>query len=169
AEWGMIRPLRPIYEMIAERYVPGQTVVVAGTLALAARIAQEKLGVPLASVHLQPMVFRSAAQPATLPGLFLAPWMPRWYTHSIYWTGDNFVIDPVVGPGLNAFRAELGLPPIRRIYDSWFHSPQLVLGLFPDWFAPPQPDWPPNLRLTGFPLYDEGDVKPLDPELEGFL
>src|SRR5262249_48894583 len=33
AEWGMIRPLRPIYEMIAERYVPGQTVVVAGTLA----------------------------------------------------------------------------------------------------------------------------------------
>jgi hypothetical protein len=28
------------------------------------------------------------------------------------------------------------------VYLGWRHSPQGVLGLFPDWFAPPQTDWP---------------------------
>ena len=27
-------------------------------------------------------------------------------------------------------------------------------GLFPDWFGPPQPDWPANTRPVGFPLWD---------------
>ena len=43
-------------------------------------------------------------------------------------------------------------------FKSWVHSPQRVLGLFPDWFAPPQPDWPAQLRLTGFLLSDHGDA-----------
>jgi rhamnosyltransferase subunit B len=49
------------------------------------------------------------------------------------------------------------------------HSPQGVLGLFPDWFAPPQNDWPPNVTLTGFPLFDDADSRNADEELEGFL
>jgi len=56
---------------------------------------------------------------------------------------------------LNAWRAELGLPPVSRVLQSWFHSPQRVLGLFPDWFGDPQPDWPPQVRCTGFVLSDE--------------
>jgi UDP:flavonoid glycosyltransferase YjiC (YdhE family) len=36
----------------------------------------------------------------------------------------------------------------------WCQSPARVIGLFPPWFAPPQPDWPPQTRLTGFPLFD---------------
>jgi rhamnosyltransferase subunit B len=49
------------------------------------------------------------------------------------------------------------------------HSPQGVLGLFPDWFAPPQTDWPPEVKLTGFPLFDEADFRSVDAELEDFL
>jgi UDP:flavonoid glycosyltransferase YjiC (YdhE family) len=30
-----------------------------------------------------------------------------------------------------------------------------VLGLFPDWFGDPQPDWPSQLQCTGFVLSDE--------------
>jgi UDP:flavonoid glycosyltransferase YjiC (YdhE family) len=44
-----------------------------------------------------------------------------------------------------------------------------VLGLFPDWFGPPQPDWPPQTRLTGFPLYDERGGADIPEELTRFL
>lgn len=49
------------------------------------------------------------------------------------------------------------------------HSPQGVLGLFPDWFAPPQRDWPAKVTLTGFPLFDNASFRNVDEELEDFL
>ena len=58
---------------------------------------------------------------------------------------------------------------MSKIFDQWIHSPDRTLGLFPPWFGPPQPDWPENVRLTGFPLYDEGDERPLDEELDRWL
>jgi UDP:flavonoid glycosyltransferase YjiC (YdhE family) len=44
----------------------------------------------------------------------------------------------------------------------WLHSPDRVIGLFPEWYAAPQPDWPPQTRLTGFPLFDDavGETPP---------
>jgi UDP:flavonoid glycosyltransferase YjiC (YdhE family) len=39
----------------------------------------------------------------------------------------------------------------------WWLSPQRVIALFPDWFAEPQPDWSPVVRMTGFPLFDRED------------
>jgi len=47
-------------------------------------------------------------------------------------------------------------------------SPQLVLGLFPEWFALPQTDWPPNVHLTGF-VMDESQSAPPTPDLDKFL
>jgi rhamnosyltransferase subunit B len=49
-------------------------------------------------------------------------------------------------------------------------SPQLVIGLFPAWYSAPQPDWPPNSRLVGFPLLDP-DREPSGPpnELDAFI
>jgi UDP:flavonoid glycosyltransferase YjiC (YdhE family) len=55
--------LRPIYELIAERNEPGETVVAAPGTAFGARMAQEKLGVPLATMHLQPIMLRSTVEP----------------------------------------------------------------------------------------------------------
>jgi UDP:flavonoid glycosyltransferase YjiC (YdhE family) len=42
-------------------------------------------------------------------------------------------------------------------------------GLFPPWFAAPQPDWPPKVTLTSFPLFDERGLTPLPPGVEEFL
>jgi UDP:flavonoid glycosyltransferase YjiC (YdhE family) len=70
---------------------------------------------------------------------------------------------------LNQLRRELGLPPVSRVFKSWLHSPQRVIGLFPEWFATVPADWPAQLRLTGFPLYDEADVHAIDPGLQSFL
>lgn len=43
------------------------------------------------------------------------------------------------------------------------------MGLFPDWFAPIQQDWPAQTVLTGFPLFDESGFEAPDAELEDFL
>lgn len=161
--------LRPLYEVIADRYVPGQTVVVASSLALGARVAHEKLGVPLATVHLYPAVFRSVYRPPVQPPLVLPEALPAWMKRAAYWLLDTLVLDPVIGRPTNDFRAELGLPPVRRLFDAWRHSPQRVIGLFPAWYGPPQPDWPPQTCLTGFPRFDGRDLTDLPAAVRTFL
>ena len=86
-----------------------------------------------------------------------------------WWLVDRLFIDPKILPALNAWRAELDLPPVQRPFHSWLHSPQATLGLFPEWFGPPQPDWPPQVRLTAFPLDDEVGSKSLPPDIIEFL
>jgi rhamnosyltransferase subunit B len=49
------------------------------------------------------------------------------------------------------------------------HSPELVIGLFPEWFCPPPPDWPPQVRLTGFPLWDEREIEAMAGEVYDFV
>jgi UDP:flavonoid glycosyltransferase YjiC (YdhE family) len=92
--------------------------------------------------------------------------------HLRHWIGrgaDRIVIDPAALPSLNAFRARLGLPPVRRLRH-WWNSPQRVLLAFPDWYAAPQPDWPSQALQVGFPLADRfGDVADLDPAVTAFL
>jgi UDP:flavonoid glycosyltransferase YjiC (YdhE family) len=45
----------------------------------------------------------------------------------------------------------------------------LVLGLFPEWFGPPQPDWPKNTRPMGFPLWDSHVEAVLSQEVCEFI
>jgi UDP:flavonoid glycosyltransferase YjiC (YdhE family) len=131
---------------------------------------EEKYQVPAATLQLAPSVFRSDfAQPAFSPGRDLSNW-PRWLKRALWWGIDRFLIDPMVAPPLNEFRRQLQLSPVHRVMRDWLHSPRLVVGLFPDWFAPRQPDWPASLHLTGFPLYDESDQQQqIAPDLERFL
>jgi rhamnosyltransferase subunit B len=72
-------------------------------------------------------------------------------------------------PRAKCFRKEIGLRPVNRVLTRWVHSPQRVICLFPAWYASPQPDWPPNTYLTGFPLFDEGDGNELASEVSAFL
>ncbi len=168
-EWGVLKPLRAIYELLESRYVPGETVVAAPLLAFGARIAQEKLGIPLVSITLQPAMFRGLSRVSKLPSLPVSNRMPKLWNQWLYWLIDVGVIDRLIAPETNAFRAELGLPPARRFFHDWWFSPDRIVGLFPDWYAPPPDDWPAQLRLTGFPLYDESESTPVAPEVEEFL
>jgi rhamnosyltransferase subunit B len=148
------------YTIIADQYVPGETVVAAHGLLLGARVAQEKLGMPLATVHTQPLYFGSVSDRGRLP-VWLHK-LGRWLVHRF--------ADRMLGRGVNAFRAGLGLAPMSDVFE-WWNSPQMVLGLFPKWYARPQPDWPPNSRLVGFPLGDDREQEPVGPltELDEFV
>jgi rhamnosyltransferase subunit B len=161
--------IRRVYDVIARLNEPGRLVVAASSLSMGARIAHDKLGVPTATVHLQPIVLRSVAEPGRLMGLFAPPWLPRSLVRAQYWLADVLVVDRLIGPELNGLRRELGLAPVRRSFAGYIHSPQLTIGLFPEWYCPVAPDWPPQTRLTGFPLYDEQDVSSLSDEVREFL
>lgn len=162
--------LRKCYDIVANfvnEY--DDAVVVASSLGVAARVARDKLDFPLITVHLQPGVIRSLVDPPKLPGLFMPRWMPMWLKRGIWEGGDKYVVDPVVAAPINSLRKELGLPPVKRVMKDWWHSPDRVLGLFPEWFAPTPSDWPSQLRLTSFPLWDEQGLTPISAELDDFL
>jgi len=169
ARHGIHRFMRRQYELIAELVVPNQTVVVNSCLGFGARIAHDKLGLPLITVHLQPAALWSTYRSPKLYGLATADGIPRWLKRFQYWLGETILLDPSLCGETNKFRAELGLPPVRNITSRWWHSPQCVLGMFPGWYAPPQPDWPPNTVLSGFPLWDERGVSQVPTEVNNFI
>jgi UDP:flavonoid glycosyltransferase YjiC (YdhE family) len=43
------------------------------------------------------------------------------------------------------------------------------MGLWPQWYAPTQPDWPSQFHAVGFPLYDETGITPISAELDQWL
>jgi len=139
-------------------------VAVSNCLGFGALNAREKLRMPLITVHVQPAVIWSNHAPPTLPGVI----GPRWLKGLMYSLGEKFVIDRTVCPFLNPWRAELGLPPVKRI-TRWWNSPDGVVCLFPDWYAPPQRDWPPNLIETDFPLWNANSDQGLAPDVAAFL
>lgn len=146
--------------------------LVASTFALAGRLAQEKLGLRLATVHLAPACMASLVDSPAVGSLSMPRWMPRALRPWICRTLERAVFDPVTTPGLNAFRAQIGLPPVRHVLTHWMHSPDAVLGFFPAWFATPQPDWPAATQVLDFPLEDGGhghDLAQDDPALAAFL
>lgn len=160
--------IRRQYGLISGLYVPGETVVIGGTLAFGPRLARDRLGVPLVTIHLQPALFKSIERTAVYAS-GMKPWWPRWLKRLMFWVGDRFIVDRIIGPVLNEFRTELGLPRVKRILTGWMNSPDRVIGLFPEWYGPPASDWPSQTRLTGFPLYDGGDDRPLADDVRTFL
>ena len=148
---------------------PGETVIVGGTLALVTRLAHEKLGIPAASVHLQPAVMHSDHDSPVYGGFTMPRRWPRWLRRAFFQVVFDRVVEPEVAPALNALRREMGLEPVRDVMRRWLHAPELVLGFFPAWFGSIQPDWPPHVELVGFPLYDERDATPITPDLLAWL
>jgi len=168
ARGGIVPAIRPVYELVAS-HDPADTVVAASALCLGARVAQEKLGARLVTVHLQPSMLRSLFDTPAMPGLRFPPWTPRFIKRAFFRFADRQVLDRLLAPELNALRAELGLPPVGGLFAGWLHSTLRVVGLFPDWFAPPQPDWPQHTALTGFVSHDSGAAERPADELLAFL
>jgi rhamnosyltransferase subunit B len=156
--------LEPVYEIIST-FDPSKTVLVAQGQVFAAHIAHEKLGYPFIIIHLQPAAFRSIYEFPLLPA-----WMPPFLKQGIFSLLDTFVFDKLFAPEINRFRQRLSLPPVKKIFGKWMHSPQKNIGLFADWFARPQPDWAPQTQVTGFVYSDKQSGHDSFPErLEKFL
>jgi rhamnosyltransferase subunit B len=168
ARWGRPMILRQ-YEVLSGLARQGGrrgSVLVANAGVLAARLVQEKQGTPMATLLLQPGLLPSSIAPPEMPaGLTIPKWLPH-PLRNVYWLGVDGFGYSLVGPWLNRVRRGLGLPPVRRLF-RWWLSPELVVGLFPSWYAAPQADWPPQVRLAGFAPFDGSDAA-LAEELQNF-
>jgi rhamnosyltransferase subunit B len=157
----IVPAISQVYRLI-EKHADSGTVVAFSSLAFGARLAQEKLGVPSASVHLQPSVIRTFADQGMMGNVRLSASRPKWFKQGLFRIIDAVIVDRRLKAPLNDLRARLGLAPVDRVMHRWLHSPELVIAFFPEWFAAPQPDWPANTHAVGFPLWDaDGDAAPL--------
>src|SRR5438270_607498 len=88
---------------------PPGSVLVANPGVLAARLVREKLGVPTASLLLQPGLLPSSTAPPEMPGGLTIPgWLPG-PLRRLYWLGVDAAGYALVARSLNRVRAGLGL------------------------------------------------------------
>lgn len=166
----MLPSLRATYDdLLAAVREEDADLLLSQILVFAAPLVAGTTGVPWVSTELQPGAFVSAYDPpvlAPLPALAkLRPLGPRF--HRAIFHGARLLARSWSGP-VYELRKDLGLPPSRDPLFDGRHSPRLVLALFSEVLAAPQPDWPPNTVVTGFPFYDPPEAT-LDPALAAFL
>ncbi len=140
--------------------------MVASSLAMAPRLLRDQMAFPLASLHLSPLVFRSVMDPPVLALGGLIPWINQHFPRGVRALADRVLVDPLLEGQLGFLRKGLGLPRIQSWMNRWWHSPDLVMALFPKWYSSPG-DLPPKTIQFPFPL--AGNEAPMPESLEAFL
>jgi len=148
----------------------GADLLVTHVIPLTGPLVARKTGIRWVSALVQPLGLLSAYDPATPPQaprlravLALHPSIAR----AMFWIG-RFATRQWIGPA-ERLRVELGLPPCGNLVFEGQHSPRLALALFSKLLGERQPDFPPQMLVTGFPFYDAAAERPVAPELLDFL
>lgn len=163
--------LHDSYQDLA-RACRGADLLITHPLAFAGPLLAQKEGLRWISTALSPMTLFSAIDPPLFPA---APWM-RWARrlgvapYRWLFRIPRAMVRRWEQP-LREFRAGLGLPATDSIAQfEGQHSPWLNLALFSRILAAPQPDWPVNTVVCGFPRYDGAPPEArIQAELEAFL
>src|SRR5215210_1572540 len=170
----LINPhLRGMYDALLEA-TRGADLLVTHVLSLAGPPLVEKTGIKWVSTVLAPISMFSNYDPPVFPQM---PWL--YHVLKLHPSVSRAAmrvgrlkLDQMAAP-VYRLRAELGLKRGGNPMLEGQHSPRRVLALFSSAIAKPQPDWPPQTRVTGFPFYDRrdraGDTERLDPALSKFL
>ena len=164
----------PVLEQSYEDLIPlarEADVLLGHPIAFATPLAAAKLGKPWISVILQPSLLLSAWDPPAISGLPVLEifrnsgpgfWMAFWKLARMVGRGW--------GAPINDFRRKIGLPEVRDpIFDDMY-SPYGNQAWFSKLMAPPQPDWPAQMEVTGYPFYDRQEPgRGLNGSLKEFL
>lgn len=166
--------IEPVYQRIKEQAAQSPSknncVVLATPLMFGARLAHEKLNIPLVTAYTAATMLRSCENPLTMAQWRVPGWVPKTLRSAAWQALDKYKLDPMVVQDLPPLRQQLGLPALHQsIFGQWVHSPQAGVTLFPAWFAPAPSDWPQQVRQAGFPLYDGDAAQGLDADLSRFL
>ncbi|HEU4326193.1 MAG TPA: nucleotide disphospho-sugar-binding domain-containing protein [Roseiflexaceae bacterium] len=80
------------------------------------------------------------------------------------------MIGPLMRDDLNRLRELFDLPPVSS-WRRWVDGARRSIGLWPAWFAEPEPQWPVNPLPVGFPLENSRttDAADLPPQVRGWL
>jgi rhamnosyltransferase subunit B len=138
------------------RIAPEADLLVGHVIAFGTPTVAEALGKKWISVTLQPLAFLSVFDPPVISGMPFANWLvrlgPRFWRQ---WLQFAKSIVLKWGQPLNDLRRKLGLKPLANpLLDDMF-SRYGTQAWFSSVMARPQPDWPANTTVTGFPFYDK--------------
>jgi UDP:flavonoid glycosyltransferase YjiC (YdhE family) len=149
--------VRDIYDDL-DAATEGADLLLTHPLPLVGPIIAQKKRLNWISTVLAPASFLSIYDPIVPPqwpslhlALRLSPWIGRGVMALAKIKMDK-ILQPVY-----ELRAELGMPRGEQPILNGQHSPTKVLALFSKLLASPQPDWPANTVVTGFPFYDRRD------------
>jgi rhamnosyltransferase subunit B len=174
SEYILRKVFLPFLEQALEDTLPiarEADLLVSHPVAFATPIAAEIIGKKWISVILQPSLLLSAYDPPAvsgvpLPNAFrsLGPGFWRRFFDFAKFVARTW------GRPINDLRRKHGLREVRNpVLDDMF-SPFGNQGWFSRLMAQPQPDWPANLDITGYALYDKpGPGEELSPDLSRFL
>lgn len=137
-------------EHIRRGWSPDDTVLVASSFAVGARLAARAHGFLDTTVHLSPGVLFSYARPPRWPAASIPPAWPRWLQATLAATAERLALDPVIRRVLAPAWRAAGLPKEGRLFSRFIHSDHRVVYLFPEWFAAPATDWPSCGSHAGF-------------------
>ncbi|MFM9108268.1 MAG: glycosyltransferase, partial [Chloroflexota bacterium] len=147
----------------------GVDVILSHTLAFAAPIVAQRLGVAWISGVVSPIAYFSRSDPPVVG--------PGWSGPALRaFGGSGARIAAAAKDGVlrawsgewRAIRRECGLDD-RGDPVSAQHSPLRALALFSPLLAAPQPDWPASALVTGFPFVDDPTAAGMEPDLGAFL
>ncbi|WP_423063465.1 glycosyltransferase [Candidiatus Paracoxiella cheracis] len=165
----IIPTLKPAYDFIEKQYEKQNTILISHVMFISSRIAHEKLGIPLVTIHLAPIGMLSIHHPLRYPGVTFPPTLPHWMKSSLFYLFLIFLDRMLLLPDINAFRRSLGLSPVKHVFKTWIHSPTKIIALFPKWFGFQPEDWPKQLEVTNFPLYNPNGITEIPSGLREFL
>lgn len=151
--------------------VRGADLLITLSLDFAGPLVAGKTAIPWISIVLEPLSFFSAYEPLVppaFPGLPGLPSLGQPLDEAVLRIG-KLMVRPW-GEPVRQLRAELGLPPGKDPFFEDYLTADLVLALFSSILGSPQPDWPPQTRVTGFVYYDRlGNSESLPDHLRQFL
>lgn len=127
-----------IRNLILDTYILGRTVIVGHYgLHLALQLTAGSLGAKYIPVFTSPY------------------FMPMTETSEDQYCGSS--------TQLNLLRQEFGLSRIDD-WGRWLRSPNLGIGLWPEWYAPPERDWLSGVRLVGLAIIEQSakDAEAID-------
>jgi UDP:flavonoid glycosyltransferase YjiC (YdhE family) len=165
----VVFPNLPSWVEALRAEVAGADLLVSHPTVLAAPIAAELEGVPWATFSVFPGLVPSdftlpSPSRARLPPGAAGRALRRTAWKAALWNTGRFFDPPV-----NAARAAVGLPPVRNaLFLPVTSGRPYLVGASPH-VVDAAPDWPPNVRLTGFFAWESPALFGRPPELDAFL
>ena len=151
--------IRPHFDLIRRLHRPGQTILVSHPLDFASRVYRDiDPETPLIDVHLAPVMLRTPSDPVHLTPWLFEPTRHRFTFRIAYWIGDALILDRFLGGEINRLLRANHCSPVRRVMNHWWLSPDQILLMYPEWYAPATAGFLPQMRHIRFPL----DDAPLD-------
>lgn len=164
----MLPALRDSYADLSAA-VDGADAIITHPITFAGPVIAQERGLPWISSVLAPMSFFSVHDVPVFPPM---PWAKRLE----HLPGGGRLLVGLARSitrrwmrPVHDLRVERGLPKGGDPLYEGQHSPQLVLALFSRVLGTPQPDWPPQVRVTGAILHSATTGQGLPAELERFL